>query len=353
MLVRRARPFLKQADRMRTALQRGAERLLALQRSDDSWYGSWRRYVGSSHGATNTLGVAGIGLAEAYRITRDPSCLEGARRAASFASAHLGSGATHQAHHPRFTATDLILLHRLYELTGDAAYRARAAEEWRNIRSYFYFATADELHRFFQKIERPTGAWDLAFYLEAAELAGDCGWADGAAAVLARTLEGNYFDPSNEYRALNVAGAVRALAGQGYGAVHRAELEALQSALMGFVDGTNLGARVQDSAYAALALYAVGRLDGGWRPVSTRGRRSPLGDRRLPQPARQGRPHGWQAGRRHDLAPRDGAMARLRLARPRSPIRRRVIAGAAASAPASWLAFSHAPTGGISGCELV
>ena len=258
MLVRRALPFLKQADRMRTALQRGAERLLALQRSDDSWYGSWRRYVGSSHGATNTLGVAGIGLAEAYRITRDPSCLEGARRAASFASAHLGSGATHQAHHPRFTATDLILLHRLYELTGDAAYRARAAEEWRNIRSYFYFATADELHRFFQKIERPTGAWDLAFYLEAAELAGDSGWADGAAAVLSRTLEGNYFDPSNEYRALNVAGAVRALAGQGYGAVHRAELEALQSALMGFVDGNNLGASVQDSAYAALALYAAG-----------------------------------------------------------------------------------------------
>ncbi len=257
LLGRRSLPFLRPVDRNRVALQRGAERLLALQRADAGWEGSWRRYAGSAADATNTVGIGGLGLLEAYRVLREPAHLAGARKAAAFAAEHLGAGATHVAYHPRFTATDLIFFHRLHQLTGEEAYRIRAAEEWRNIRSYFYFATAMELHRFFQKIERHTGAWDLAFYLEAAELSGDTAWADEAAVVLSRVLESSYWEPRNEYRILNAAGAVRALAGQGYGAIHRAELEAIQNALVDEVEKENVGLSVQDTAHVAVALFTA------------------------------------------------------------------------------------------------
>ncbi len=257
LLGKRSLPFLKPVDQNRVALQRGAERLLALQRTDDGWEGSWRRYVGSASDTTNTVGIGGLGLLEAYRVLREPAQLAGARLAAAFAAEHLGAGATRSVYHPRFTAADLILFHRLHELTGEEPYRLRAAEEWRNIRSYFYFASATELHRFFQKIERLTGAWDLAFYLEAAELSGDTAWADEAAVILARVLEGSYWEPRNEYRILNAAGAVRALAGQGYGAIHRAELEAILDALVGLVEKDNVGLSVQDTAHVVLALFAA------------------------------------------------------------------------------------------------
>jgi hypothetical protein len=244
---------------MRVALAAGAERLCALQRTDAGWEGSWRRYVGSNLSATNTVGLSALGLVEAFKVLHDESLLSCARGAAAFAIAHLGAGATPPPYHPRFTGADLLLLHRLHQVTGDEGYRIRAADEWRNIRSYFYFASALELHRFFQKIERQMGAWDLSFYLEAADLSGDTAWADGAAAVLADTLGGLYGERTNEYRVLNIAAAVRALSGQGYGAIHRADVEALSGALVEAVEAEALGPSIQDTAHVALALLSAGQ----------------------------------------------------------------------------------------------
>lgn len=250
--------LIKSEDPVRSALARGAARLLALQRNDPGWEGSWRRYVGSDCSSTHTSGLCALGLIEWHRVSQDQPSLSGARAAAAFAAAHIGVGASAQAYHPRFTGADLIMLQRLFETTGEEAYRARAIEEWRNLRSYFYFGSALELHRFFQKIERQMGAWDLAFYLEAAELCGDTAWADGAASVLAGTLGGLYGERANEYRALNVAAAVRSLAGQGYGAIHKVEMEALVRALLEAVDEGAVAQNSQDTAYAVLALLAAG-----------------------------------------------------------------------------------------------
>lgn len=258
MTSRLALPFFRPFDPVRGALQRGAARLLALQRHDSGWDGAWRLYVGTTCDSTSTVGLAGLGLVAAYRQARDPAHLEAALRAAAFIAAHLGAGASKGAYHARFTASDVVFFHRLSQLTGEEAHSQRAVEEWRNIRSYFYFATADDLHRFFQKIERAVGAYDLAYYLEAAELCGDAAWADEAARILAHALDGPYCEARNEYRALNLAAAVRALAGQGYGGIYRAELDGLIKALTDVIDGDNVGGSVQDSAYAVMALFATG-----------------------------------------------------------------------------------------------
>lgn len=259
--------LIRPDDPAKLALARGAERLLALQRGDLGWEGSWRRYVGSGYASTNTVGLSALGLVEAYKVLRYESLLEGARRAAAFTMAHLGGGAVGAPYHPRFTGADLLLLHRLHELTGDEGYRSRAADEWRNIRGYFYFGSADELHRFFQKIDRKAGAWDLAFYLEAADLAGDITWADGVATVLSQVLGGMYADANNDYRALNLAATVRALAGQGYGGIHRQRLELLTGALVEQVEAGGASLSVQDTAQALLAFSAAGT---AWRGLTGR-----------------------------------------------------------------------------------
>ncbi|MHB1006113.1 MAG: hypothetical protein ACYC3S_10795 [Chloroflexota bacterium] len=250
--------LLRTEDPIRAALERGAERLLALQRTDGGWEGSWRRYAGSAFGATNTVGLTALGLVESYRVLRQARFLDGACRAAVFAMTHLGAGASGETYHPRFTGADIVLLHRLHQITGDAAYSTRAADEWRNIRGYFYFASASELHHFFQKIELRSGGWDLALYLEAADLCGDTPWADEAAGVLANTTRHSYCAPGNDYRALNTAGALRALSRQGYGGIHRAEVKTVTRTLRELVDANNVGQSVQDTAYTALALMAAG-----------------------------------------------------------------------------------------------
>lgn len=238
------------------AIHDAADRVVAMQRADADWEGTWYWYVGSSYNATNLTGATALGLLEAYNDTKDAAYLEASRDAASFIMTHLGSAATGTQHHVRTTAADIVFLHRLAQVTGDTSYATRANAEWANLASFW--PTAGDLDALFRTIDRRS-AWDLAFYLEAAHLSGNSAWADEAAAIIADTGDSFYYDSSNNWYALNLAGTIRALVSSGYGSEYGAEVSAMLDTLIGLVDKENgVGGYVQDSAYAAMAFNTVG-----------------------------------------------------------------------------------------------
>jgi hypothetical protein len=154
------------------------------------------------------------------------------------------------------------------QVTGDGSYGARANSEWVNLK--VTWPTAADLDGLFRAINRQS-AWDLAFFLEAAHLSGDTVWADDAAAILANTSDSFYYGTDTWWYALNVAGAVRALAGCGYGSVYYDSLVYLLGELISLADDENgVGGWVQDTAYAVLAFNTVG--GGGRRYANDLGR---------------------------------------------------------------------------------
>jgi hypothetical protein len=238
------------------AIAEGANRVVALQRTDLEWEGTWYWYVGSTYNATNLTGVTALGLLEAYRDTKDSAYLDAAVGAASFVQEHLGVGATGIQYHARMTAPDIVFLHYLSEVTGNSTYAVRAELEWENIT--VTYLTAGDLDALFRAIGRRS-AWDMAFFLEAAHLSGDTAWADGAAAILADTTDPFYYGTDTWWYALNVAGALRALIGCSYAGQYYDEVIFLLNQLIGLVDTEDgVGGYVQDTAYAALAFQSVG-----------------------------------------------------------------------------------------------
>lgn len=240
------------------AIHDAADRVVESQRTDLDWEGTWYWYAGSTYDATNLTGVTALGLLEAYNDTNDTAYLDAAIDAADFIMVHLGSGATGTQHHVRTTAPDIVFLHRLAEVTGDSSYATRADAEWANITSYSYLSTAGDLDALFRAINRPS-AWDIAYYLEAAHLSGDSAWADDAAAIVANHSDSFYYDSNNPWYALNLAGAIRALVGSGYGDQYSAEIGAMLDSLIALVDKDDgIGGWVQDTSYAVMAFRTVG-----------------------------------------------------------------------------------------------
>ena len=230
--------------------------MVELQRTDAGWEGTWYWYVGSTGNATNLTGVTALGLLEAYRDTKDTAYLNAAIGAADFIQTHLGIGASGTQYHVRTTAPDIVFLHRLSEVTGDSSYANRATSEWTNITNSY--PTAADLDGLFKAINRRS-AWDIAFFLEAAYLSGDMTWADDAAAILANTSDPFYYGTDTWWYALNVAGAIRALVGCGYGGTHYESVVYLLSELISLADGEyGVGGWVQDTAYAVMAFNTVG-----------------------------------------------------------------------------------------------
>ncbi len=238
------------------AIGQAADRVVALQRTDPGWEGTWYWYVGSTYNATNLTGATALGLLEAYRDTKDPAYLDAAKAAAGFAMAHLGSGATGTKHWIRMTAPDISLLHYLTQVTGDGSYATRATSEWANIKTYY--PTAGAMDSYFRSINRRLGAWDLAAYMEAAYLSGDAAWAGQAAAILANTGDSFYYGTDNVYYAINLGGAVRALVSCGYAGAYPDAVAALLNSLAATISVDNIGGSVQDTAYGVMALRTIG-----------------------------------------------------------------------------------------------
>jgi hypothetical protein len=73
-------------DAVRTAIEAGADRLLALQNADGGWFlivGDTDCGLGPSVSCPNTFGVTALGLVNAYRVTHDPAHLAAAVSAAN------------------------------------------------------------------------------------------------------------------------------------------------------------------------------------------------------------------------------------------------------------------------------
>lgn len=239
----------------RPAIEAGANNVVTLQRTDTGWEGTWYWYVGSTYNATNLTGVTALGLLEAYRDVKDPAYLDAAIDAAGFIMAHLGAGAT-DPYHERTTAPDVVFLHRLSQVTGDASYADRAELEWSNLTSFW--PAAGDLDALFRTINRRS-AWDIAFFLEAAYLSGDSDWANDAAAILADTTDTFYYGTDTWWYALNVAASIRALVGCGYAGQYNGQVVELLGQLIALADDDNgVGGYVQDTAYAVLAFSTVG-----------------------------------------------------------------------------------------------
>ncbi|NIA24828.1 MAG: hypothetical protein GWP04_04600 [Gammaproteobacteria bacterium] len=100
-----------------------------------------------------------------------------------------------------------------------------------------------------------------------ASLLGDAGtargntvWADAMAAIIADTSNDFYYGSDNDWRALNLGGAIRALVGTGYGRVYQDGVTAMLSDLISMIDADgSIGGWVQDTAYAVPAFNSVGR----------------------------------------------------------------------------------------------
>lgn len=240
----------------RPAILASADRVVELQRTDSGWEGTWYWFVGSTGNATNLTGVTALGLLEAYYDTHDAAYSDAAIGAANFIMTHLGAGATGTKYHVRTTAPDVVFLHYLSTVTGDASYSTRATLEWNNLTSFW--PTAGDLDSLFGSINRRS-AWDIAFFLEAAYLSGDTDWADDAAAILADTDDTFYYYPDTWWYALNLAGAIRALVGCGYADQHYDSIVFFLNELIALTDDDiGVGGWVQDTAYAVLAFSTVG-----------------------------------------------------------------------------------------------
>ena len=245
-----------QRNARRPAIVAGANEVVDLQRTDAGWEGTWFWYVGDSYNATNLTGVTALGLLEAFNDTKRKPYLMSAIDAADFIMAHLGAGATGTQYAVRTTAPDIIFLHKLSEITGDANYAARALLEWENIT--IFWPDAASLDTLFRSLNRPS-TWDIAFYMEAAFLSGDSDWAAGAAAILADTSDPFYYNSASGWYALNLAASLRALVGCRYYAQYPDAVMALLGSLLPLVDRANgVGGYAQDTAYAILALNSVG-----------------------------------------------------------------------------------------------
>jgi hypothetical protein len=246
-----------------SAIVASADRLVELQRTDPDWQGTWYWYVGSTYNATNLTGVTALGLLEAFRDVKDPAYLDSAKEAADFIMTHLGIGATGAQYNVRTTAPDIVFLHKLSDVTGDEAFKVRAVNEWNNIKSYY--PTAAALDTIFRSLPRRS-SWDIAFYCEAAYLSGDAAWANTAAEILANTVDTFYYGLDNDFYALNVSAAIRALIGCGYYAQYPEKINELFSWLIAMTDtDLGVGSYIQDTAYAVLAFNTVG---GGARAYS-------------------------------------------------------------------------------------
>jgi len=174
---------------------------------------------------------------------------------------HLGVGATGTKHHVRWTAPDVVFVHQLAKVTGNAAYATRAVLEWNNIKTIY--PTAADLDARFRLTNRPS-TWDIAFFMEAAYLSGDFSWANEAAAILADTGDTFYFNPDSGWYALNVAANIRALIGCGYVSTYQAEIIWLINELIGLCGPEGIDGYIQDTAYAILAFKSVGGPANGY-----------------------------------------------------------------------------------------
>ena len=240
------------------AIHAAAARVVEMQRTDDpEWNGTWFWHVGNTADVFNLTGVTALGLLEAYNDTKDVAYLNAAKDAAEFIMAHMGSQATGTQHSSRATAPDVVLMHRLAQATGDASYAAWANAEWTNLKSFW--PEAADLDATFRSINRPS-AWDLAFFMEAAQLSADATWAGDMAAIIANTDDLFYYGTDNsEWYVLNLAATIRALASSGYGGDYSAEVGILLDSLIALVDKDNgIAGGVQDAAYAVMAFSTVG-----------------------------------------------------------------------------------------------
>jgi hypothetical protein len=176
--------------------------------------------------------------------------------AASFVLEHLGTDATGVQHHVRMTAPDIIFLYDFGELDDAADLIERACDEWTNIKTLW--PTAGDLDAFFRSSNRAS-IWDLAFFMEAASPCDDDVWADAAAAIIADVDDSFYYNTTGIWYVLNVAAAIRSLAGEGYGSLYQAQVRELLGVLVGFAQaGDGVNGAIQETAYAVMAFKTVG-----------------------------------------------------------------------------------------------
>ncbi|MGH6904506.1 MAG: hypothetical protein ACREIR_17385 [Geminicoccaceae bacterium] len=241
------------------AIDAGVDRLAELQRDDPltpDWNGTWFWFVGNMADVTNLTGVTALGALEAYRHRKDPVAEQMIDKAAKFLREHLGAGATGTPHSVRMTAPDIVFLHDHGELDNAADLVQRACDEWTHVKSFW--PTADDLDALFRSINRAS-VWDLAFYMEAASRCDDDVWADDAAAIIADVDDAFYYDANGIWYVLNVAAAIRSLAGEGYGSLYQAEVHELLGILVGLaVSGDGVNGAIQETAYAVMAFKTVG-----------------------------------------------------------------------------------------------
>ena len=95
--------------------------------------------------------------------------------------------------------------------------------------------------------------------MEGASRCDDDVWADDAAAIIADVDDPFYYNTNGTWYVLNVAAAIRSLAGEGYGSLYQAEVRELLGILVGLAEsGDGVNGAIQETAYAVMAFKTVG-----------------------------------------------------------------------------------------------
>jgi len=195
-----AAPFVEAADPIKASLISGGTRLANLQNPDGGWFfivGDTDCGAGPGASCRNTFGVTGLGLIDAFKITKKAVMKTKALETGdALVARYQSEGCT-----PLPITVDLSFLVSLSSIAGNASYRNQGAATWTCITQAFPSGAAradDRINRRITQGLNNLGAWDAAFDVNAAlDVLGQKNYALAELAqVFARQVDWDVNDPN-------------------------------------------------------------------------------------------------------------------------------------------------------------
>lgn len=254
----------------RDAAIAGTDRLVAIQNPD----GSFPWYVGDPGVYQNVQGITAMGLLEGFKVSGDDTYIERAALTRNWLAAYR-SGASP----PRLMSAPNIFFLAEYALLSLNTADVDLARAALNDRIAQFGSPQAVITGILQarvaQGHANLGIWDGAFYVRAAQDVGFTDVADAMADTLATQTIVNPFDSAANWYEFGLSGLLLGLSEADL-VGHRAKIEQAAAALKARQNpnsgsfpatfgGVSYADDTQSTAYATLALLAVGELDAGLR----------------------------------------------------------------------------------------
>jgi len=254
----------------RNTIVSAADRLIALQTPSGSW--DWDVTGKTAPTGTAYLNIAGVnaeGLLDAYTLTGDVKYLNAAKKTGDYLITTIGTPSASQ----RQNAYSIVFLYHLATVSGSTNYSDEARAIFTHVTTQSnYWAncgsdgcTASELLDAYKGYRGATSspqgvvAWDLAPFVEAAQLSGNSGFASAVAGVINDYLSDSTYSITTDDYELGLSAGINAnkLVGTDYSSLV-GNLVAKQNVNGGFSSPNYPLEFAQSTAYALIALKEAG-----------------------------------------------------------------------------------------------